>query len=121
MDTRTDQRLREALEPRPEAVERIVRGALEPRRTARPSRLVPAAAGAAALAALVALWVLTPRPAGMTGKGREGRVSIENVGGVMIVRHRGGEEGGRWVIRNGERGTGSPPSGSVIVIHGGKR
>ncbi len=116
MDTRDDGRLRAALEPRPESVERIAREALSGRRPAlswRPWRLVPAAAGAAgvALLALAAiLLVRTPRP--------RPAVSIENVGEVLIVRHQGG---GRVLIHNGEAAKGSPPSGSMIVIYGGTR
>ena len=57
-------RLREALEPRPESVERVVRGALADPRPARPRRLVPAVAGLAALLALAVLaGILAPRPA----------------------------------------------------------
>jgi hypothetical protein len=109
MDTRADERLRRALEPRPESVERIVRGALERRPAGRP-RLVPAVAGAAALLALAALFLARPQT--------RAQVSIENVGEVLIVRH---QEGGRVLIHNGEAAQGSPPSGSMIVIHGGTR
>lgn len=111
MDTRVDERLRRTLEPRPESVERIVRGALA-ERPARAGRLVPAtAAGAAAavLLALAALFLARPRP--------RAAVSIENVGEVLVVRH----PGGRVLIHNGEAAEGSPPSGSMIVIHGGPR
>ena len=109
----TDERLREALEPRPESVERIVRGALseevEERRPRRP-RLLPAVAGASALLALGALLlVLAPRP--------RASASIENVGEVLIVRHLEG----RVLIHNGEAAESSPPSGSMILIHGGQR
>ena len=110
MDTRADERLRRALEPRPESVERIVRGALSRGRPARRSRLVPAMAGAAALLALAALFLARPQP--------KAPVSIENVGEVLIVRH---QEGGRVLIHNGEAAEGSPPSGSMIVIYGGLR
>jgi len=110
MDTRADERLRRALEPSPGSVERVVRGALGGRRPARRPRLVPAAAGAAALLALAALYLARPHP--------RARVSIENVGEVLIVRHR---EGGRVLIHNGEAAGGSPPSGSMIVIHGGTK
>lgn len=115
MDTRTDdglsERLRETLEPRPEAVERIVRAALAEPAPRRPARLVPAVAGAAALLALATLFLVRPHP-------REAAVSIENVGEVLIVRH---QEGGRVLIHNGEAAEGSSPSGSMIVIHGGTR
>ena len=104
-------RLREVLEPRPESIERVVRGALAETRPARSPRLVPAVAGLAALLALVVIGVLAPRPRPVA--------SIENVGEVLIVRH--GEEGGRWRIHNGDRHEGSPPSGSIIVIHGGAK
>ena len=118
MDTRIDdglnERLREALEPRPQAVERIVRAALMEALAERPARisgLVPAVAGAAALLALAVLFLVRPHP-------REAAVSIENVGEVLIVRH---QEGGRVLIHNGEAAEGSSPSGSMIVIHGGTR
>ena len=94
------------MEPRPESVERIVRGALEARR----SRLMPAVAGALAVLALAVLaLVLAPRP--------RASASIENVGGVLIVRHLEG----RVLIHNGEAAKSSPPSGSMILIHGGQR
>jgi hypothetical protein len=113
METGTDGRLRQALEPDRESVERIVRGALAERRPARAWRLVPAAVGAAALVALAALFLGRPEP--------KARVSIENVGEVLIVRHLEEGEGGRWRIHNGDAGTGSPPSGSMIVVRGGTR
>lgn len=105
-------RLREVLEPPPESVERVVRGALAETRPTRSPRLVPAVAGLAALLALALIGVLAPRPRPVA--------SIENVGEVLIVRH-GKEEGGRWRIHNGDRHEGSPPSGSIIVIHGGAK
>jgi hypothetical protein len=103
-------RLREALEPRPESVERVVRGALADSRPARSLQLVPAVAGLVALLALAVIGVLAPRPRAVA--------SIENVGEVLIVREG---EGGRWRIHNGDRHEGSPPSGSIIVIHGGTK
>jgi hypothetical protein len=127
METEADEPLRRwrqlremlsPLEPRPESVERIVRGALAgppaDRRPARSPRLVPAVAGLAALLALAVLaGILAPRPRAVA--------SIENVGEMLIVRHGKESEGGRWRIHNGNRGAGSPPSGSIIVIHGGAR
>lgn len=109
MDSGTDRQLREALEPAPESVERIVRGALE-ERPARRLRLVPAFAGVFAVLALAVLaLVLAPRP--------RASASIENVGEVLIVRHLEG----RVLIHNGEAAKSSPPSGSMILIHGGQR
>ncbi len=122
---RQDRRLRAALEPAPEAVERIIGKALSARRPARSAgRLVPAGFAAAALLALAVLFVASPRsprspqlwrPAAPAGAGA---VAIENVGDVIVVRPRAG---GRWLIHNGETGEGSQGSGSVIFIHGGKR
>ncbi|HEX4498955.1 MAG TPA: hypothetical protein VIE43_24980 [Thermoanaerobaculia bacterium] len=109
MDIETDGRLRDALEPGPERVERIVRGALTRGRPARPRRLVPAAVGAAALLALALLFLGRPSP--------RASVSIENVGEVLIVRH----PEGRVLIHNGEAAASSLPSGSMIVVHGGSR
>jgi hypothetical protein len=111
MASGTDGQLREALEPTPESVERIVRGALAEKADSRPRwRLVPAVAGASALLLLGALFlVLAPRP--------RATASIENVGEVLIVRHLEG----RVLIHNGEAAKSSPPSGSMIVIHGGQR
>lgn len=118
MDSGTDQplrQIRESLEPSPESVERIVRGALaeelaeRPARRPRRPRLLPAVAGASALLALALLFLFAPRP--------RASASIENVGEVLIVRH----PEGRVLIRNGEAAASSLPSGSMIVIHGGTR
>jgi hypothetical protein len=117
MDTRDDGRLRAALEPRPESVGRIVRGALSGRRPIQPSRLAPAAAGAAGVAGVAMLLALAALFLGRAPRPRPA-VSIENVGEVLIVRH---QEGGRVLIHNGEAAKGSPPSGSMIVIYGGTR
>jgi hypothetical protein len=112
MDSGMDRQLRQSLEPRPESVERIVRGALaegQPSRRPRRSRLLPAVAGASALLALALLFLFAPRP--------RASASIENVGEVLIVRH----PEGRVLIRNGEAAESSLPSGSMIVVHGGTR
>lgn len=111
-----DLRLREALAPRPEAVERIVRGALAPQ---GPEKLRLAALTVLAVLALTAgLLVLAPQPP--RPPSRQARISIENVGGLLVVHHR---EGGRWTIRGSRSGgpaEGSLPSRSLIVIYGGK-
>jgi hypothetical protein len=114
-----DRRLREALEPAPAAVERIIGQALGVRRPARSAgRLVPAGFAAAALLALAVLFVASPHPRRPAAPAGAGAVAIENVGDVIVVRPRAG---GRWLIHNGETGKGSQMSGSVIFIHGGKR
>ena len=106
-----DRRLREALEPRPDAVERIVRGALASQRPEERFRLVPAATVLAALGLVAGLLVLAPQPA------PEAKISIESVGDLLVVHHR---EGGRWLIRNGGPAESSLPSRSLIVIYRGK-
>jgi hypothetical protein len=120
-----DRRLRTALAPAPEAVERIVGKALRarqpPTHAGAARRLVPAGFAAAALLALAVLFVASPRsprPGRPAAPAGAGEVAIENVGDVIVVRPR---EGGRWLIHNGETGEGSRRSGSVIFIHGGKR
>lgn len=113
-----DRRLREALEPRPEAVERVVRGALaaSPRPVER-LRLAPAAAVLAMLGLVAGLLVLAPPPPQPPRQAPEAKISIESVGDLLVVHHR---EGGRWLIRNGGPVEGSLPSRSLIVIYGGK-
>jgi hypothetical protein len=118
-----DLRLRQALEPRPETVERIVHNALSLRRPVRRFRLVPALPVLAALALVAGLLVLAPHPPRRAR--REAVVSIENVGDLMVVHHPGkpgepeGQEGGRWLIQNGGGLDESPaPSRSLIVIYG---
>jgi hypothetical protein len=111
-----DLRLREALAPRPEAVERIVRGALAPeeRGPAERFRLAPALAVLAVLVLGAGLLVLAPYP---PRPEPQAKISIENVGDLLVVHHR---EGGRWLIRSGGPAEGSLPSRSLIVIYGGK-
>lgn len=111
-----DLRLREALEPRTEAVERIVRGALAPQRPVERFRLAPALTVVAALSLAAGLFVLASGPV-VPEPGRQAKISIENVGGLLVVHHR---EGGRWLIRNGGPAESSLPSRSLIVIYGGK-
>ncbi len=108
-----DLRLREALEARPEAVERIVRGALSSRRPEEKLRLAPALTVLAVLALTAAFLVLAPPPI----PERQAKISIESVGDLLVVHHR---EGDRWLIRNGGPAESSLPSRSVIVIYGGK-
>lgn len=109
-------RLREALAPPPEAVERIIRGALAPRRTEERFRLAPALTVVAVLVLAAGLLVLAPYPP-RPEPGRQAKISIENVGGLLVVHHR---EGGRWLIRSSGPAEGSLPSRSLIVIYGGK-
>lgn len=122
-----DLRLREVLAPQPEAVERIVRGALAlPDLEGRPAerfRLVPALTVVAVLVLAAGLFVLAshpPRLGPVAEPGRQAKISIENVGGLFVIHHR---EGGRWIIRSSHSGgpaEGPLPSRSLIVIYGGK-
>jgi hypothetical protein len=109
-----DLRLREALSPAPQAVERIVCRALDPEAreaAATPRRLLLPASLAAVLALALALAVAIPRqPA-------EGTISISNVGSVVIARSARGEG---LVIQSG----GSQPSNpneQILIVYGGDR
>lgn len=113
-DLRLREAWREALEPRPETVERVIRGALavdDPRGAVKRFRLAPAALVLAVLGLAAGGFFLAPRPE------RPARISIESVGGLLVVHHR---EGDRWLIRNGGPAEVSSPSRSLIVIYGGK-
>lgn len=116
-----DRRLREALAPRPEAVERIVRRALaegaghaapEPRRL-----LLPAVSLSAVLAIALALLVSVPPRPPQAGA----RVSISNVGSVFVARSARGKG---WVIQSGEQ-SGEPgpsdPNEQILIVYGGDR
>lgn len=109
-----DERLRQALEPRPEAVERLVRSALAPpARPERRLRLAPAVPVVAAL--LLAVLLLSVRP---EHPARPAPISIENVGDVLVVRS---PEGGHWIVSSGDSPGNSSPSGTLIVTYGGDR
>jgi hypothetical protein len=116
-----DLQVREALEPQPETVERIVRNALSLRRPVRRFRLVPALPVLGALALVAGLLVLAP----YLSQRAQGKavVSIENVGDLMVVHHpakpgkQEGQEEGRWVIHNSGPDESSAPSRSLIVIY----
>ena len=107
-------RLRDLLEPRPEAVERIVRQALstpavEPSR--RPA-LATALAGLAAVALLFA-WQLgrfqfepEQQPAGSAA------ISIVNEGGVLIATSPSGD----WLVRSAEPRPEKPETPGIIII-----
>jgi len=109
-----DLRLREILAPRPEAVERIVRGALASRPAHR-RPLLTAAPVAALLVIAIAIFVaLPPRPA---AKAEPSRVSISNAGGVVIARSTSGEG---WVIQS--RAPQSPARDEqILIVYGGDR
>jgi hypothetical protein len=108
------ERLREALEPRPETAARIARAALSGARPVRsgPPRLAAAAVVSALVAvAALLLWPLRPPMQG------EAALKIENAGDVLIVRSA---EGGGWLLRSGETERGSS-SGILIVTYGGEK
>jgi hypothetical protein len=104
-------RLRQALAPAPDAVERVVRQALAaPRRTPAP-RLLPAAALIAVLLVVAGLlvWPLPARRAAGTSV-----ASIETVGEVLLVRPKHGP-----VSLVSSYPEPSSPTETLIVIHGG--
>lgn len=107
-----DRRLREALSPAPQAVERIVRRALDPeaRDVAGPGRLLLPASLAAVLAIALALAVAIPR------RPAEARVSISNIGGVVVATSA--REG--WIVQCGGRRP-SNPDAKILIVYGGDR
>ncbi len=89
-----DARLRRSLEPEARTVERVVRGALAVRRSRRAPHVGWVAAAALALAvALGALAVWRGEPGAGAPASAEPRISIANVGDVIVVQRPG--QGGR--------------------------
>ena len=105
---RIDERLREALEPRPEAVGRIARAALA---TPEPVlRWLPAAAATALLGVMaLLLWPQPPIPP---------VPRIQNVGEVLIVKSPDGEGS---IVRSGGSEPESASTGIVMIRFGGAR
>ena len=113
--TLSAERLRGALDPPPESVERLVRRALiapPPRRPRRPRsfRLLAALASAAALAGVLAS-VLPQRLDSAFREESGTRVSISNQGDIVIARRP--DSAGGWLVRSGPS---APPQSSQIVI-----
>jgi hypothetical protein len=105
-------RLRQALAPTPDAVERVVRQALAgPRRAPALRRRLPAASLIAVLLAVAGLLVV-PLPDGRAV--RRSVASIETVGEVLLVRPKHGP-----VSLVSSYPEPSSPTGTLIVIHGG--
>jgi hypothetical protein len=104
-------RLRQALEPAPETVARVVSRALATPRPAPPLRLLPAAP---LIAALLVAAVLLIRPLPPRAVDTASTASIESVGDVLVVRSR---EGRISIVGSGP----GPASrqGTLIVIYGG--
>lgn len=131
-DTR-DARLRRRLGPDPRTVDRVVRGALEaaPGRRRPGLGLGPGFRWAAAAVILVGLAILlvvrgapAPGPASLPAPGPahlEPRVSMLNVGEVVVVRRSGG--GGHLVRSEGLAGSAEEPAGPsrMIIRQGGTR
>ncbi len=101
-------RLKQALEPAPETVARVVSRALAPPRPAPPLRLLPAAPLIAALL-MAAVLLIRPLPTR-----RVSTASIESMGDVLVVRS---PEGRISIVGSGKE----PASrqGTLIVIYGG--
>jgi hypothetical protein len=111
---RCEERLREVLAPRPEAVERIVRNALASEEVA--PRWRPAFSFAAALLAGMALlfaWQLQRVRFAPEPKTRPAAISIVNEGGVLIAT----SPSGSWLVRSAEPEPETP--GIIIVSYGG--
>lgn len=107
-----DERLREILDARPEAVERVVRTALagRPRAQTPRWRLLPAAA-------LLAAAALILRPAAPPLPDSEMRIAIESTGDILVVR----SSDRTWIVRQGDAGPESLPAGTLLIARGGKK
>jgi hypothetical protein len=104
-------RLRQALEPAPETVARVVRQALATPRPAPALRFLPTAP---LIAALLVAAVLLIRPLPIRRVSTAAMTSIETVGDMLVVRSR---EGRISIV-----GSGPEPAsrqGTLIVIYGG--
>jgi hypothetical protein len=108
-------RLRDILEPRPEAVERIVRQALAAPATDAPRwRPVPVATVATAgLAAVALLFAWQLGRFQFEPERRPAAISIVNEGGILIATSPSGD----WLVRSAEPEPESP--GIIIISHGG--
>ena len=108
LDGPHEMRLRQALDPTPDAVERVVRRALAAPRPAPVLRLLPAAS---LIAALLVAAVLLVRPLPTR---RPAAASIETVGEVLVMRPKDGPVS---IVSSGPEP--SSPTGTLIVIYGG--
>jgi hypothetical protein len=118
-----EHRLREALTPPPERVEKIVRHALAAggeteggARVRGPRRLVPAVSLLALLTVAAVVLSHFPRPHPSPPSRRESVVSIVNVGGVVIASSR---EEQRPLILSGTSET--DPPGIILIRHGDQK
>lgn len=106
-----EMRLRQALEPAPETVARVVRQALAAPRPAPALRLLPTAP---LIAALLVAAVLLIRPLPTRTVSPASTASIETVGDMLVVRSREGRIS--IVGSNPEPGS---RQGTLIVLYGG--
>ena len=100
-----DARLRDALEPDPGAVEKLVRRAMLSEEAGLRRRLLPAAL-AASLLALAAVILLRPEPPPPAAT-----ITITNVGDVVVATSPAGPH---WLIRS-EPGA-AAPAGSMLIL-----
>jgi ferric-dicitrate binding protein FerR (iron transport regulator) len=116
--TQSAERLRRALEPSPEHVERLIRTALSPlpQRRAGSTRLLAALASAAALAGVLTS-ALPDRFGSVIREESPARVAISNQGDIVIARRP--DAAGGWLVRSGPAPA-TEPSQLVIVHYGEK-
>ena len=109
-------RLRDLLEPRPEAVERIVRQALSAP-AAEPARWRPTLATVlAGLAAVALLFAWQLGRVRFEPERRPAAISIVNEGGVLIATSPTGD----WLVQSAEPRPEKPePAGIIIISSGG--
>jgi len=121
-DEPLDERIREALEPSPEAVERVVRGALRaalatPAPPAPKPRRMGWTVPALAALGLVCLVLLIGRPERVPPQPAPPRavVTIANVGDVVVATSA--DRG--WLVGNETEP--SPPQSIIILSYGGRK
>jgi hypothetical protein len=117
-DEPLDERIREALEPSPEAVERIVRNALAaPEPSPRRPWALPMAVALGLVLGVTLLRIGRPIPPAPqpARQARQAVVSIANVGDVVVATSP--DHG--WLV--GSEPEPSPPRGIIILSHGGPK
>jgi hypothetical protein len=111
-------RLRDILEPRPEAVERIVRQALAAPAVDVPRWIPTLAAATVAMAGLAAAALLFAWQLGrfrFEPERRPAAISIVNEGGILIATSPSGD----WLVRSAEPEPEPESPGIIIISHGG--
>lgn len=112
-----DERLRDVLAPRPEAVDRIVRQALSAPTVDVPRWRPALAAAIAGLAAAALLFAWQLGRFQFEPERRPAAISIVNEGGILIATSPSGD----WLVRSAEPEPEPESPGIIIISHGGTK